>query len=367
MSVVKKKTNQKKQLIIGAITIVGLSLVFVASASSNFASFETENGTKSVEVIDISDTNASQGEAIQFGAAVTPVPGSFIRRADTGPQASTFGHTPYGALRPWTSSNTISDSSAPRDPDGWMRLKGYEFNGQVKVTTGNVEISDCKINPGTQTAPNQGMIYTSSSAPSGSMIIDHCNIDQGQSGYSAAGINIYQPIQLTVRYTLIEGVGDGIKANSNCLYEHNYIKVNGQGNQHSPGHIDGIQGSYYKVNWTARHNTIIGGIGQAPNGGSYRDEAGGNIGIWAALDGAPYNYGVVAEDNYVDGFNTGISLQGTDANNPNVVKRNTFGKNFRYYPVYRIRTWTEYPHTVVEDNNVYDRLFNESTGEALPY
>lgn len=282
-----------------------------------------------------------------------------MRRADVGPQASTFGHVPAGALTPWPKGNTINESSAPRGADGWITLKGYEFTGRVRIEVPNVRFVDCKISAGsTLTSATGGLLYTSSSAPQGEILIDHCHIDQGTSGYSMAGIDIYQPLRTTVRYTLIEGSGDGIKANSGGLYEHNFINV--KAGKYSQGHMDGIQGSYYKVGWTARHNTIISGVGRT------RPEAGGNIGVWASLDGAPYNYGVVVEGNYIDGFNTGVSLQGTDAARPNVVRNNQFGTDFRYYPDLRIRTWTEYPHTVVEPNNVYDRLFDEATGLTRP-
>jgi hypothetical protein len=276
---------------------------------------------------------------------------------DVGPQASTFGHVPAGQLQPWPGANVIDENTAPRGADGWMTIRGYEFVGRVRIEVGNVRLVDCKISAGnTLTGHTGGLLYTSSSAPQGAVEVDHCHIDQGTSGYSMSGIDIYQPLRTTVRYTLIEGSGDGIKANSGGLYHDNFINV--KAGAASQGHMDGIQGSYYKVGWTARHNTIISGVGRT------RPDVGGNIGVWAALDGAPYNYGVVVENNYIDGFNTGVSLQGTDPGRPNVVRGNEFGLDFRYWPSLQIRTRTEYPHTIVENNNLSSRVFDDATGNT---
>ncbi len=303
---------------------------------------------------------------------------TFIRKIDVGPQASTYGHTPYGTLKKWTGGSTINEGSAPRDGDGWMRLKGYSFTGPLKIATGNVELSDCEVINNTRGKFDLGTIYSSSSPPSGKLIIDHCHINQGPTGWSNGGITAYLPFE--VRYTYISGSGDGIKISRNSLAEHNYIEVNGQGTEASPGHIDGIQGEYFKFDWTARHNTIIGGVGQAPNGGSYRPEHGGNIGIYAPdTPGGSVGYsgaeGVLAEDNYIDGFNTGISLMGTNPNNKSIARNNQFGANFRYYPQLWTRTFaagrtgdapgpTNY---VIFENNIGDRVLNESTGTTIAY
>lgn len=316
--------------------------------------------------------SASSDEPALKAAPSDPVPSTspdatatFVRKVDVGPQADTYGHTPAGALKRWPHSNTITDEVFPRDPDGWMRIRGFRFSGPVRIKTANVAFSDCEFTPGADPrALHNGLIWSSTTMPSGGLLIDHCRIDQGMTGLSAGGVKVYQPIKTTVRYSLFEGSGDGIKANSNGLYEHNYIQVNGQGTVVSPGHVDGIQGEYFKYNWTARHNTIIGGVGRT------RPEAGGNIGIWAPRTatgsiGPSGSEGVVVEDNYIDGFNIGVGMQGTNPDNPHTVRRNTFGTDFRYYPNYRVRTWSEYPHVQV-DNNVYDHIFDDATGTTSP-
>ena len=294
--------------------------------------------------------------------------GEFVRRVDVGPQASTYGHTPVGELKPWTGGSTITDSSKPRDPDGVMRFRGYRFIGPINLATKDVAFIDSEFVMPPLTSKVNGVLYSSSTMPAGSLLIDHCRFDAGMTGYTLAALNVYQPIRATVRYSLFEGSADGIRAATDGLYEHNYISMNGQGEVVQPGHIDGIHGEYYKVNWTARHNTIIGGVqptaAAIDAGATVRPERGNNAAIYAPAVLSP-SYGVVAEDNYIDGFNQGISLSGTAASNPHIVRNNTFGKNFRWYPSLRIRTFDQYPYTVVQ-NNHFDRLFNEATGNTTP-
>lgn len=307
-----------------------------------------------------------------WAEAPVPTPGQFVVATDVGPQSATNGHTPQGSLTTWTGSTVISASSKARDPDGWMRFTGVQFNSSVRIATPNVHFRNCSFSAGSNVS-TQGLLYSSSSAPSGQLLIEYCSFNQGTSGNSAACLNVFQPMVATVRYSRFEGAGDGIKANSNCLYEHNLILVTGN----DAGHVDGIQGEYFKFNWTARHNTILGGVvpsasALAAGASNDRGEKGANIGIYAPVTangsvGPSGSQGVVAEDNYIDGFNTGISLQGSVQSNPHIIRRNTFGKNFRYYPGLRIRTWTEWPHVVVENNQVYDQKLNETTGQTGPY
>lgn len=251
-----------------------------------------------------------------------------------------------------------------------MRFRGYRFTGPIQIATKDVAFIDCEFVMGALSSTKPGLIWSSSTMPAGTLLIDHSRLDQGMSGYSAAALNVYQPIRATVRYSLIEGSGDGIKANTDGLYENNFIEVDGRGDIVSPGHIDAIQGEHFKFNWTARHNTILGGVAPSPGAlaagaSNDRGEHGTNAGIYAPAVSSP-SYGVLAEGNYIDGFNTGISLAGTDSNNPHVVRNNTFGRNFRYYPSLRIRTWDQYPYTVVENNNRFDRILNEATGNTTP-
>lgn len=303
--------------------------------------------------------------------------GTFIRKVDVGPQSSSFGHKPAGTLKKWTKGSEINNSSAQRDSDGWMRLKGYEFEGPLRIVASRVELSDCAVKLKTNGKNSPGTIFSSSSNVPTDLVVDHCLIDQGMSGWSLGGIVVYG--KFTVRRSLIIGSGDGIKVARGSLIEDNYIEVNGQGTETSPGHIDGIHGEYFKYDWTARHNTIIGGIGQAPNGGSYRPEAGGNFGIWAPTTatgsiGRSGAEGVLMENNYIDGFNVGIGIMGTNRNNPNIARNNTLGANFRYYPNILIRTWdfgrgweTEGTKKVILENNVANAIFEDSTGTVKPY
>ncbi len=308
-------------------------------------------------------------------ASQAAAPAKFIRKVDTGPQASTYGHTPAGNLKAWDKSTKITDSSGTRDKDGWLVLKGYEFKSSVLLDTKKVALVDCKV---TFTGGIAAVNITSSKVDQ--YLIDHCEIDMGTSGNLTAGIVAYRPG--TIRYSHIHGISDGINIGSDSLIEHNYINIGGTGTE---GHKDGIQGEYFKFNWTARHNTILSSVAPADKylalGAEDGPERGGNIGVWApdtpARSGKPYSgaEGVLIEDNYINGFNTGIGLMGTNPDNISIARNNTFGKNFRYYPSNRVATYdkgrqNEAPgptNYVLVEGSVYDKKFNEATGTISNY
>ncbi len=316
------------------------------------------------------------GSALVFmsNAATT---NKFITQADVGPQASTYGHKPYGPLKKWTGGTTITESSGTRGADGWMRLQGYEFEGPLYIQAPKVALIDCKVTYTTKTVGTGTVaIKKTSGSP---YLIDHCIIDQGPTGWSISGIDAYYPG--TVRYSLVKGSGDGIKSGTNSLFEHNYLNISGQGTENSPGHVDGIQGEYFKFNWIARHNTIITGVHPSESalaaGAQDGPENGGNIGIWvpntatgsAGPSGAE---GVLVEDNYINGFNTGISIMGTNPSNPQMVRNNEIGPNLRYYPGLSIRTWSigfgnQRADYVITQNNYGDRILDETTGVTSNY
>ncbi len=253
-----------------------------------------------------------------------------------------------------------------------MRFRGYRFTGPIKIATKNLAFIDSEFVVPPLTSGIPGVIWSSTSMPAGTMLIDHCRIDAGMTGYTLAALNVFQPIRMTVRYSLVEGSADGIRANTDGLYENNYIAMNGQGELVQPGHIDGIHGEYFKFNWTVRHNTILGGVHPTDSalaaGATDSVEKGTNSAIWAPATangsaGPSGSEGVVAEDNYIDGFNYGIGVQGTNPANPHIIRNNTFGKNFRWYPSIRIRVISG---SAVVENNHFDRIFNESTGNTSP-
>ena len=379
-----QKLYKNKPAFIAAVlvVVVGVATLFVTSAATGYFSFEAEGGSRLGSATNINDQSASGGQAIEFGTGTTGASGQFVRKVDVGPQSSTNGHTPAGTLTKWTGSNVINSANFPRGSDGWITIKGYEFTGPVKVTEGNIRLIDCKISAGNLTSGVSGTLFMSSTAPTGEITVDHCEIDQGPTGWSKVGMLIYQPMKATVRWSYFHGVGDGLNVDDFSLIHDNYIEVNGQGTQNNPGHIDGIAGTFWKNNWTARHNTILSSVVPTDtalaSGAENGEENGGNIGIWGHCRGTP-NYateceGIVADNNYINGFNTGVSLAGSNSNNPNIIKNNYFGKNFRFYPSLRYRTWDDpsdgidyLPYTLVEPNNVYDVQFDEATGNVTPY
>lgn len=358
-------------MLVTLFAVIGSITILTSLASSYGLAIEPESGDIASSATKVYDPSASSGEAVKFNQVSSGNTGQFIRKIDTGPQASTYGHTPYGSLKTWTGGSTISEGSAPRDSDGWMRLKGYSFSGPIFINAKKVALIDCKVTMSNTVGHSVGTVDVTRSGAD-EYLIDHCEIDQNGTGWSLGGVVAYK--KGTIRYSYIHGSGDGMKIGSDSLVENNYVNNTGEGTETSPGHIDGIQGSEGRWNWTARHNTFIVGVHPEASvlaaGAEDGPENGGNICVWAASQsakGPQPSYGVVAEDNYCNGFNAGVSLQGTDPQNPNIVRNNAFGKNFRYYPGLRIRPWPEYPHTIVENNNQYDMKFNEATGDISPY
>lgn len=355
--------------------VAGSLLIILSNAASPFSSAEAENAVLSGTVQKVTDVSSSNGQALQFGTIGSPVGAKkIISRSDVGPQSSTNGHSPVTVFKTWPYGGSIEETHLPRT-NGYMVIDGYQFNGPIKLNTGNVIIKNSYFAPGTQTGTsstasdgslkcygNNGMLFNGYSSPPGEVILEYVHINMGPTGWTNGGINLSGKV--TVRNNYVEGTSDGAKVGSNSLYENNYFQSTGSGTECAPGHIDGLQADYDKVNYVIRNNVIIAGAGVT------RQQLYGNICVWGAVSawrGAPLrNSGGLVENNYCDGFGTGISMQGTDANSPHIVRNNYFGTDYRYNGVYRIRTWGEFPHTSVENNNKSNYDYNPLTGEVKP-
>ncbi len=335
---------------------------------------ETDNGS-TVPETNVSKSPLESNEILNSGNAgsnptVGMPAGILMRKVDVGPGSDSFGHKPVTSFKKWPGGSVIKEGVIPRDDDGWLRISGYEFSGATKLETGNVIIKDSRFLPGNQSGTITGdkcsyypaMLYSSSTPPPGELVLDHVSIDQGNTGWSMGGIVVY--MKTTVRYSYIVGPRTAVMAMSNSLYEHNYLEGTKAGTECNKNVFNGIKGNYQKVNWTARHNTIISyaGITSQEN-------------LWAAscihndVNGngdVKISYGILVENNYCNGFRWGVVLDGTDPNRKNLVRNNFFGTDFVNNGSNRIDMSTLYPHSIVENNNVVNMDFIESIGSVRP-
>lgn len=338
--------------------IACIGVVAMLSACTPWQPDPTTTSTTSTTVP--TSTTTTTTTTIPDPSSLEPFP----TRASTGPRVATT---------PWTGSYTISDSSKPRDTDGIMRFHGIRFDGPVKLITANVEFIDCIFDAGDDlTGGVNGALWSPSTMPAGTMKIDHSILDAGNTGWVVSALTVYQPVVATVTNTWVTGAADGIRAQSNSLYADNLITMNGVGTRSQPGHIDGIHGEYFKFFWTARHNTIIGGVhptdAALAAGATDHTELGTNSCVWAPKTangsaGPSGSYGDVVEDNYCDGGNYGIGMENTDASSPHYILNNTMGKNFRYYPSIVIRPMGG---NIIISGNRLDRGINLDTGYTFP-
>jgi hypothetical protein len=187
-----------------------------------------------------------------------------------------------GALKP--SSTVVVDTAG-------STVKNLDVAGSVVVNADNVTVRNVRVTGSSSTA----LIKIASGVKN--TTIEDCVVSV-TSGGANGGIG-YLGTGTTVRRCEITGYADGIKAESDGLYEYNYIhmwKPVG-----SSKHLDGIQGSG-DSDYTIRRNVIDAPI-----------SAGGNSAIFVQAwwgSGNAHVRNVVVDQNYVSGGNYVVYLEG---------------------------------------------------------
>jgi hypothetical protein len=146
------------------------------------------------------------------------------------------------------------------------------------------------------------------------------NVEIAMPTDSCSNAGIYGGGGLTLRLSVITGCGDGLKVSGGSLYEYNDIRlsnVDGEGK-----HLDGMQNS-------GGSDVVIRG--------NYIDvpaEDGGNAAIFTHDYFSPVE-DVLIEDNYLNGGNYTLFVEGPGTNGVRIVD-NWFGRDNRY-GLFRIR------------------------------
>ena len=171
-------------------------------------------------------------------------------------------------------------------------IEDLDVTGTITVTANNVTIRNSRVIGGPRP------IYVRSGITG--LLVEFVTIHMpdeaggGGAGVSGGGNN-------TVRYVLVTGRGDGLKAHSGSDYEFNRIRVSKPSG--ASDHIDGIQGSG-SSNYTIRGNYVDVPISTGQDGRV------GNQGILIQASTGSNNklvHDVVVEGNYFDGG--GITVQ----------------------------------------------------------
>lgn len=200
----------------------------------------------------------SGGEVIQAGGSG----GSGGWKPDT--SAGTAPVAPGG--KPSASSTGLIAGRALKKSGGIVVnkngavIENMDINGTLRVNADNVTIRNVRITTNTD---HCGIALGDNK---GGLLVEHADIRMGVNGrFGLAGICGTGDLagrlgkkhgdNVTVRYSKITGLADGLKAVDYGLYERNYIHVWRPSG--SSAHTDGIQGSG-RSNFTIRYNTIGG-------------------------------------------------------------------------------------------------------------
>ena len=187
-----------------------------------------------------SATSTTADASVEHDGGAT---GSSVDSSSARPTTTTTGVT--GSLRS-SGSITVSKAGAV--------IENLDVRGSITVRANDVTIRNVRVRSSGALGINvaQGVHGT---------LIDHVDIEMSGDATAAIGglgdhhgsSSTRPGHNVTVRYSHLHGNGDGIKAVTFGLYEHNYIRMRRPAG--STRHIDGIQSSG-RSSWTARYNWV---------------------------------------------------------------------------------------------------------------
>jgi len=190
-----------------------------------------------------------------------------------------------GALRR-SGSITVTDDGAV--------VENVDVSGTITIKANNVTVRNCRASGYSSVA-----VIRTYAGFSGTRV-ERCHVvalangaGEGPTGVIQGGVRTY------VGHTEIEGYADGIKAETDSLYEYNYIhtyKPSG-----SEKHLDGIQGSG-DSHFTVRRNVVDQPVSRGGNSAIFVQSWNGSINI--------HTYGVVVQENWLRGGNYTVYLEG---------------------------------------------------------
>ncbi len=284
---------QKPILFVLGFAIVGSLMLFLARAETVQVPFEAEGATVINSGITY-DSETSGGQYIEFGGLNTgsgdcDFPQQIVPATEMPTKQEIINCAGLLDVSLLTPSGSITTNQ-----DGQV-IENLDINGIINISHNDVLIRNVRVRGVTTNAvlirPNSGVTGT---------VIEHCEVESlATESEKTNGIG-FLGNYTTVRYCEVKGSnGDGIKAESNSLYEYNYVHMTKE-----PGHavhLDGLQGSG-DSDWTARYNVV-----------DMRHEDGGNSSLFAqGWNGSSCRLiaNVTFHNNYINGGNHGINVAG---------------------------------------------------------
>jgi hypothetical protein len=210
-------------VVAAAIGMIGMAMILASRADSPAASFETENGDRTLLATIVCDTKASNKMGVKFNAARPEVPfnnNSAKINGITKPGPTNTGPTDRAALKPSSSINITTDGAV---------VENVAVTGKIAVTANNVTIRNFTIDA-------SGKSYGIETGGSNNITIEHGEI------FNMSSAAIFG-MGFTARYLDIhDSDGDGVKAQGGgggpVLLENNWLHHLGKGDC---AHADGNQ------------------------------------------------------------------------------------------------------------------------------
>lgn len=220
----------------------------------------------------------------------------------------------------------VPRSELTPSPSTWLKTAGavYErtvFTGIVRVQAGGVRFVDCLFLPGPSPVGRLVSVDLYPSAKGVGPVLEHCELD-------GSGVMVGKGIassDYTLRHCNIHHVNDGVGLGSNCLIEYTWIHdlVRDRGKDLHPDCIQTTGGlcSVVRRNYLDCREINPGG------------EPGlGNAAVMVGCETEPELWGLLVEDNYLDGGNYTINVRndGGMYDEGVTIRRNTFGGHRRF-------------------------------------
>jgi hypothetical protein len=234
----KMRSLSRLPLFLGAtLIILGLLLTVLLRANAAPANIEVESGTLSSAATAVTDTSASSGHAVAFGASA-PSGGRTCPPLPAYPDANCTGVLP-GVTRTAMASTTITQNGAV--------IQNVDVSGRLTIDADNVVIKNIKLTTGDYYGL---MIYGNNTTITDSTFI-------GTSENTQAAIASVGGTFSATRVD-ISGTPDGITMGDNSSLTDSYIHDLGE---YPSTHNDGINSDGH-LNVMIIHNTILNSIGQ---------------------------------------------------------------------------------------------------------
>jgi|GEM_PF-4057309 len=197
-------------LMIMAVGVIGATVLVETRAATPPALVEAENGTRSTNAQQVSDTSASGGGAVMFKSATTPPSGDKPTDATTGPRIATTNMSGGDLTGTYSGKHFTTDVTA----HGPLTLTDCIIDGGIQIYDGPVVIDHCTINgwfgvTTDNTNPNKSILKMTFSKVNGPTDDDTMRIGTNTAGWGNNSVYVNTLIEDSIIHAQFNDFGRG--------------------------------------------------------------------------------------------------------------------------------------------------------------